>query len=122
MLAVLLLALLDAPSPSAATVRTIPFATLTEQQTCPLIGKRASYRIELDSPETDLDDFHCFECRSADPADGRGVRFCPAEAIGEDEVNVTVEAELRVRRFGPWMGVPAFTQYELHDAVRVTPH
>jgi hypothetical protein len=33
----------------------------------------------------------------------------------------SVEAELRVRRFGAWQGVPAFTQFELFDAVRVRP-
>jgi hypothetical protein len=49
----LLLALLDVPSPPTATVRTHDFATLTEQQARPLIGKRARYRVELDSPETD---------------------------------------------------------------------
>jgi hypothetical protein len=45
----------------------------------------------------------------------------PFEQIGEDEVDVLVEAELRVRRFGAWQGVPAFTQFELFDAVRVRP-
>ncbi len=86
-----------------------------------LIGKRARYRVELDSPETDLDGFHCFECRSADPGDGKGIRFVPLEQIAEDEVNVTVEAELRIRHIGAWGPVPPFTQFELHDAVRVRP-
>jgi hypothetical protein len=45
----------------------------------------------------------------------------PAQQIGEDEVGVIVEAEQRVRRFGSWMGLPPFTQYELHEAVRVRP-
>ncbi len=57
----LFLLLLDAPAPSSATVRTHTFATLTERQARPLISKRARYRVELDSPETDLDGFHCFE-------------------------------------------------------------
>jgi hypothetical protein len=43
----------------------------------------------------------------------------PSEQVGEDEVDVTVEAELRVRRFGPWIGLPPFTQFELHEAIRV---
>ena len=30
-----------------------------------------------------------------------------------------VDAELRVRQLGAWQGVPAFTQFELHDAVWV---
>jgi hypothetical protein len=75
----LLILLLDAPAPSSATVRTHTFATLIEQKAHGLVGKRALYQVELDSPETDLDGYHCFQCQSADPADGRGVRFCPTE-------------------------------------------
>jgi hypothetical protein len=39
----------------------------------------------------------------------------------EDEGVVLVEAELNVRRFGAWQGVPAFTQFEVFEAVRVRP-
>ncbi len=55
------------------------------------------------------------------PGDERGVQFCPGKQIGEDEVEVPVEAELNVRRFGAWQGVPAFTQFEVFEAVRVRP-
>jgi hypothetical protein len=45
----------------------------------------------------------------------------PSEQVGEDEVTVIVEAALRVRHFGAWGPVPPFTQFDLHDAVRVRP-
>jgi hypothetical protein len=51
----LLLLLLEAPSPSMATVRTHTLVTLTEQQARPLLGHRARYRVELDSRAEDLD-------------------------------------------------------------------
>jgi hypothetical protein len=75
MIALLVALLLDGPHPSTTTVRTISFATLTEQQTRGLAG------------------FHCFECRSADPCDGKGIPFMPSEQIGEDEVALFVETE-----------------------------
>jgi hypothetical protein len=43
------------------------------------------------------------------------------EVIGEDEIDVLVEAEPRVRRFGSCQGVPGFTLFELFEAVRVRP-
>jgi hypothetical protein len=73
--------------------------------------------VQLHSPEADVDGFHCFGCQSENRADDRGVRFCPWEIVGEDEV--VVESEIRVRRFGALQGVSPFTQFELHDAVRV---
>jgi hypothetical protein len=119
-LIVIVLTLLGGPAPSSATVPAHTLATLTELQARHLAGKRARYCVELDRPETELDGFHCFGCRSVND-DERGVRFCPSKAVGEHEVDVLVEAELRVRRFGAWQGVPAFTQFELVDAVRVRP-
>jgi hypothetical protein len=89
-------------SPSSATVRTHTFATLTEQQARPLLAKRARF-VQLDSPETDLDGFDCFECRSANDAE-RSVRFMPAEQIGEDEVDVLIEDRLVVFRLQAYQG------------------
>jgi hypothetical protein len=86
-----------------------------------MAGKRLRFVVQLDSPATDLDGYHCFSCQSADPADAKGIRFYSAEQIGGNEVTVLVEAELRVRQFDAWYGVPAFLCYELFDAVRASP-
>jgi hypothetical protein len=118
MLALLLL-LLDAPSPSAALVPTHDLAALTEAQARALTGRRARYLVQLDSPETDLDGCRIFSCHSTLQHIEAGVQFVPFEQIGDNEVRVLVEAELRVRRFGAWHGVSAFTQFELFDAVTV---
>jgi hypothetical protein len=120
MLALLLL-LLDGPAPPTTTVRTIDLATLTEQQGRPLLGKRARFLVQLDSPATALEGYHCFSCRSANPADERGVQFVPFEQIAEDEVDVLVEGRLQIIRQRAWMGIPAYTEYRVVDAVRVTP-
>jgi hypothetical protein len=105
---------------SRATVRTHTLATLTEQQAPSLVGNRARFLVQLDCPETDVDGDHAFDCRSANPADVRSVYFCPGEVIGEDEVDVLVEGTLQIIRQRAWQGVPAFTEYRIVDAVRVT--
>jgi hypothetical protein len=116
-----LLVLLDVPGPSVAIVRTFDLATLTEQQARQLVGKRVRYRVELDSPETEVDGYHAYGCRSGDLGDERGVYFCPGEVIGEDELGVLVEGTLRIIRQRAWGPVPAYTEYRLVDAVRVRP-
>jgi hypothetical protein len=40
---------------------------------------------------------------------------------GEDEVDVLVEGRLQVIRQRVWMGVPAYNEYRIVDAVRVRP-
>jgi hypothetical protein len=63
---ILVILLFDASgSLSAATVRTHTLATLTEQQACPLLGKRLRFFVQLDSPEADVDGDHVFGCCSA---------------------------------------------------------
>ncbi len=116
-----MLLLLDVPAPSSATARTHKLATLTERQAQRLAGKRLRFAVQLDSPETEVDGEHVFDCRSANPADVRSVYFCPGEVIGENEVDVVVEGTLHIIRQRAWMGVPAYTEYRIMDAVRVRP-
>jgi hypothetical protein len=66
MLALLLL-LLDTPSSSVRTVRTIDSTSLSAQQARPLLGKRVHYRVELDSPAMPYDGWLLFDCRSSPP-------------------------------------------------------
>ncbi len=94
-----LLLLLDAPAPSSARVRTRDLAPLTEQQQAQrLAGKRLRFLVHLNSPEADVDGYHAFDCRSADPADTRSVYFCRSEVVREDEVDVQVEGRLQIIR------------------------
>ncbi len=91
-----------------ATIRTHTLATLTPQQAQRLAGKRLRFAVELDSPETEVDGDHVFDCRSANPADTRSVYICPGEVVGEDEVDMLGRGDAAgIIRQHAWMGVPS---------------
>jgi hypothetical protein len=117
----LAVALLRADAPEPSTVRTWSLATLTAQQAQAIVGKRARFTIELDSPATEVGGYLAYACRSSDPSDERGVYLFADQVVGEDEVDVLVEGELHLVRHDAWGQVPAFKAYVVRNAVRIRP-
>jgi hypothetical protein len=79
-----------------------------------LRGRRATFRITLDSDYDREGEYALLDCAGDDQAH-RTVWFFGDE-VGEDEM--TVEATLHVIQHGGWGPFPALTEYRLLDARR----
>jgi hypothetical protein len=88
-------------------------ADLTPAEARRLEGKRARFRVVLDS----LEDFatHSWDCQA--PAGMHATVFL---RLGQEPADaMTVEAKLWVIEFPPGLGFPPLREYRLLDAVRV---
>lgn len=121
MLTAILLLLLDAPCPvPSATVRTYDLTTLTPTQAYQLVGKRARYHVQLDTPVEPFLQYLIAGCRTNSDVE-RSVYFLSNQVVGDDEVDVEIEGRLHVIHHNAWQQVPAWTEYRILDAVRVEP-
>ena len=106
------------PAPSGRAVKTYELASLSPADAFRLNGKRAVFRIGLDSTEAEWEGFTLYDCQSVD-AVSRSVYFCPWQDVADE---MTVEATLWVIRHPATVGdqgtpFPAFVEYRLTKAV-----
>jgi hypothetical protein len=96
-----------------ATVRVCDLATLTPAQASRLTGKRAIFRITLDSLPGEWDGFTEYDCKSPDAVE-RTICLYRSQDV-EDEM--VVEATLQLLRHDPAPGFAGFVEYRLVRAV-----
>jgi hypothetical protein len=80
-----------------------------------LAGRRARFRVALDSLEDEAT--HSFDCLAPEGLHASVYLLAGEEAAGE----MTVEATLRVIDHPPGFGFAGFREYRLLEAVRVSP-
>jgi hypothetical protein len=106
-----LLAAADLPGPRVE--RGVYYlADLTPADARRLDGRRARFRVALDSAE----DNNCFDCL-APPGLHASVCLLPGQEAADDDM--TVEATLVIIDHPPGFGFPPLREYRLLDAVRV---
>jgi hypothetical protein len=94
-------------------VRVHDLATLAQREATALDGKRALFRVWLDSDDDQEDDFTLYDCQGP-PADLRSVWLYSGQGVRE---RMTVEATLRVIRHPPALGYAAFVEYRLTQGI-----
>jgi hypothetical protein len=112
-----LLAVADVPGPRVdpRAERAVYFlADLTPADARRLDGRRARFRVSLDSTQ----DNNCFDCVAPGGLHASVCLVAGQEAADDD---MTVEATLVIIDHPPGFGFPALREYRLVDAVRVGP-
>ncbi len=104
----------DVPAADVRLAPTYDFASLSWRDASRLQGRRATFRIILDSDHDHEDGYTLFDCAGTDDTH-RTVWFAGDE---EGEEEMTVEATLQVIHHAGWGPFPAFTEYRLLDARR----
>jgi hypothetical protein len=117
------LALAVAPPPAdvprvevvAPIVRTYDVSRLSEVEAARLVGKRARFKVELDSDEWDNGRRVVIDCKTS-TVEEKTLWLLPGEEAADE---MTVEARLVIRHHPGWGQFPAFTELRLLDARRV---
>ena len=115
----LLLLTADAPriAPRADVERTYDLAELPPADAARLQGRRARFRVVLDSDEAELGKYTTVDCLAPDGLAG-GVWLLPGRELRDE---MTVEATLRIINHRAAWGFPALREYRLMDAVVCRP-
>jgi hypothetical protein len=110
----LLLAPADAPSISAAMVRSVELATLSHRQAQQLDGQRVRIRVDLESEPGDAGGAVVYDCVSLD-AVNRTVWLVPGQQVREA---MDAEGVFRLLWRPPGNGFGGFWEYRVEGAVR----
>jgi hypothetical protein len=110
------------PPPSGEIERVHDFARLDRSEATQLHGRRATFRIRLNSEADSEAGKVVYDCLGEDGID-RTVWFINGLEVEDDANEMIVEATLRIAHFEPWvapdgMKFEAFTEYRLEDARR----
>jgi hypothetical protein len=107
----------DFPRGSAEVERTFTLSALTAHQAAQLEGKRARFRISLDSAEEQDGKYTAYDCLAPDGLIA-GVWLLPGQEVRDE---MTVEARLVVIDHRAAWGFPALREYRLMDAMACRP-
>jgi hypothetical protein len=115
-------ALADGPLPSGKVERIHDFATVCRSEAFHLNGRRALFRIQLNTEADSEAGRLVYDCVGKDGTN-RAVWFISGQEVEDDQKEMIVEATLRIVHREPWtapdgMRFEAFTGYWLEDARR----